>query len=142
MSRNFLNSLIAGFVALAALAPLASQAAEAWPTRAVRLVSVFPPGGSVDSNARMLGQKLSERWKQPVVIENRGGAGSSIGATTIAQAPPDGYSLLVASPAHAINATHRMRGDAAFGIDGHPLDGAVVRRVSHHHAGAAAQGRV
>ena len=78
---------------------------SSYPDHQVRIVVGYPPGGSVDSNARMLGQKLSERWKQPVVIENRGGAGSSIGATTIAQAPPDGYSLLVASPAHAINAT-------------------------------------
>ena len=78
---------------------------DSYPDHQVRIVVGYPPGGSVDLNARMLGQLLSERWKQPVVVENRAGAGSSIGAATIAQAPPDGYSLLVASPAHAINAT-------------------------------------
>ena len=79
--------------------------AQGYPDHQVRIVAGYPPGGSVDLNARMLGQLLAGRWKQPVVVENRPGAGSSIGAATIAQASPDGYSLLVASPAHAINAT-------------------------------------
>lgn len=80
-------------------------AAQKYPNRPVKIIVGYPPGGSVDANARLLGQLLSERWKQPVVIENRGGAGSTIGTALVAQANPDGYTFLVASPAHTINAT-------------------------------------
>ena len=79
--------------------------AQEYPTRSVRAIVGYPPGGAVDTNARLVGQKLSELWGQPVVIDNRAGAGSTIGAAVAAQAVPDGYSFLVASPAHAINAT-------------------------------------
>ena len=103
MSRNFLNSLIAGFVALAALAPLASQAAEAWPTRAVRLVSVFPPGGSVDQVARILAQQLSEQTGQQFVVENKGGAAGAIGTMAVAKSDPDGYTLGVVFDTHGVN---------------------------------------
>jgi tripartite-type tricarboxylate transporter receptor subunit TctC len=79
--------------------------AQDFPNRPVKIVVGYPPGGAVDANARILGQLLSEHWKQPVVIENRGGAGSTIGTGTVARSPADGYTLLLASPAHAINAT-------------------------------------
>jgi tripartite-type tricarboxylate transporter receptor subunit TctC len=65
----------------------------------------YPPGGSVDVNARLLGKLLGERWKQPVIVENRSGAGSTIATAIVAQASPDGYTILLASPAHTINAT-------------------------------------
>ena len=88
---------------LCLLAPLSW--AQDYPTKPVRSIVGFPPGGAVDLNARMLGQELSKLWGQPVLIDNKGGAGSTIGAAAAAQATPDGYTYLMVSPAHAINAT-------------------------------------
>jgi len=82
-----------------------AQTAAAFPSRGVRCVVGYPPGGAVDANARVISQKLADYWKQPVVIENRGGAGSTIGTAFVAAAPPDGHTFLIASPAHTINAT-------------------------------------
>jgi len=82
-----------------------NAAAQEYPTRSVKIVVGYPPGGAVDSNARLIGQLLSERWKKPVVVENRSGAGSTIATASVAQASPDGYTILLASPAHTINAT-------------------------------------
>ncbi len=77
--------------------PLAAQSAsDVFPTRPVKLVVPFPPGGPTNVMARMFGQKLSERWGQPVVVENRPGGNSAIGAQQIAKSAPDGYALLVA----------------------------------------------
>jgi tripartite-type tricarboxylate transporter receptor subunit TctC len=88
---------------------LCALATAAWPqdypVRPVRNIIGFPPGGAVDLNARMLGEALGKLWGQPVLIENKGGAGSTIGAAAVAQAPADGYTYLMVSPAHAINAT-------------------------------------
>ena len=86
-------------VAIGALALAASglAGAQAWPSRAVRIVVPFGAGGTTDVVARLLGQKLAELWGQPVVIENRTGAGGNIGADTVAKSPPDGYTLLMAS---------------------------------------------
>ncbi|GAA4334237.1 tripartite tricarboxylate transporter substrate binding protein [Pigmentiphaga soli] len=96
-----------GAAAVAVLLSLACGAAAAqdYPNRPVRSIVGYPPGGAVDTNARILGQALSKLWGQSVVIENRGGAGSTIGTAMAAQAAPDGYAYLVVSPAHAINAT-------------------------------------
>lgn len=93
MSRWF-ASLMAGLFALT----LGALPAVAFPDRAVRIVVPFPAGGSNDVIARIIGQRLSEIWKQPVVIENRGGAGGNIGGEAIARADADGYSLLLAAP--------------------------------------------
>ena len=82
-----------------------NAAAQEFPNRSVKIVVGYPPGGAVDANARILGQLLNEHWKQPVVIENRGGAGSTIATAGVARTAADGYTLLLASPAHAINAT-------------------------------------
>jgi tripartite-type tricarboxylate transporter receptor subunit TctC len=102
-ARTPLGILSAMLVGLACSMALA-QSID-YPTRPVRSIVGFPPGGAVDFNARLIAQKLSELWGQQVVVENRGGAGSTIGAALAAQAPPDGYTFLVTSPAHAINAT-------------------------------------
>ena len=100
--RQFLH-LAAGAAALPAVSRFAF--AQAYPTRPVRLVVGFPPGGVADLYARLIGQWLSERLGQPFIIENRAGAGSNLGTEAVVRAPPDGYTLLQASSTNAWNAT-------------------------------------
>ena len=91
---KMVRSLIAGAVA-AWIAWPSCIMAEDYPTRLVRIVVPQTAGGATDTFARTIGQKLSEHWKQPVVIENRAGAGGVIGTESVAKAPADGYTLLV-----------------------------------------------
>ena len=77
--------------------------AENYPTRLVRIVVPQSAGGATDTFARAIGQKLSERWKQPVVIENRAGAAGVIGTESVARAPADGYALVTYEGSQAIN---------------------------------------
>jgi tripartite-type tricarboxylate transporter receptor subunit TctC len=100
--RRFLH-LAAGALALPAVSRVA--VAQAYPSRPVRLVVSFPAGGVNDILARLMGQWLSERLGQPFVIENRPGAGTNIGTEAVVRAAADGYTLLLVSPANAINAT-------------------------------------
>ena len=74
-----------------------------WPTKPVRIVVPFVPGGSTDTTARIVGAKLSEIWGQPVVIENRGGAGGNIAADLVAKSDPDGYTVFIVGPGMATN---------------------------------------
>src|SRR6186713_1957474 len=83
----------------------AARAQQTYPAKPIRLILPFPPGGSTDIVARMIGQKLTESWGQPVLVDNRPGAGGNFAAETAAKAPPDGYTLLQANVAHAIGAT-------------------------------------
>jgi tripartite-type tricarboxylate transporter receptor subunit TctC len=98
-----------GIVAAVALAIAAGGwplvvAAETYPSKPIRLVVPFPAGGSLDVVARAIGQKLSEAWGQPVVIDNRPGAGGNIGADLVAKSAPDGYTILEgALSTHAVN---------------------------------------
>jgi len=77
----------------------AADAAADYPNRPIRIIDAFVPGGPSDILSRMLGQKLTEAWGQPVVIENRGSAGGIVGTEVAAKAPPDGYTLLLAAQA-------------------------------------------
>jgi tripartite-type tricarboxylate transporter receptor subunit TctC len=88
--------LVAAAFALALLHAVTATA-QAWPAKPIRLMVPFPPGGSTDIVARIVAQKLSERLGQSIVIENRGGAGGTIGTAIIAKSAPDGYNLTVAS---------------------------------------------
>lgn len=99
--RRRLITSFSGALLLACSAGALAQ--EAWPSRPVRMVVPFAPGGSTDVVARMVGQRLSTLWGQPVVIENRAGAGGNVGADAVAKAPGDGYSLLMASGSVTIN---------------------------------------
>ena len=76
-----------------------------YPTRPVRMIVPFAPGGGTDITGRLVAQKLGETWNVPVVIDNRPGAGSTVSEDMVAKAPPDGYTLGVTSMSHAINAT-------------------------------------
>jgi len=91
----------------AAVIPAVSRFAwaEGYPTKPVRWIVPFPPGGGTDIVARLIGQWLSERFGQPFVIENRPGAGTNIGTEAVVRAPPDGYTLLLVASVNAINAT-------------------------------------
>jgi tripartite-type tricarboxylate transporter receptor subunit TctC len=100
--RKFLH-LAAGAAALPALSRIAR--AQTYPTRPVRLIVGFPPGGSGDITARLIGQWLSERLGQQFVIENRPGAGATLATETVAKAPPNGYTLLLTGSNDAWNAT-------------------------------------
>ncbi len=89
---------LAGALLAAALAALPARAQQSdWPARPVRLIVPFPPGGANDIAARLVTQKLSERWGRPVVIDNRGGAAGNIGTEIGARSAPDGYTLTVGS---------------------------------------------
>src|SRR5262249_45598528 len=100
--RNFLH-LAAGAAALPAVSRIAS--AQAYPTRPVRIIVGFAPSGATDIMARLIGQWLSERLVQQFIVENRPGAASNIATEAVVNAPPDGYTLLVATSVNAINAT-------------------------------------
>jgi tripartite-type tricarboxylate transporter receptor subunit TctC len=103
LARRAFLRLAAGAAALPLLRPIAR--AQSYPARPVRLLVGFPPGGGVDIVARLLGQWLSERLGQQFIIENRAGAAANIATEAVVRAPPDGYTLLLATPSNAINAT-------------------------------------
>jgi tripartite-type tricarboxylate transporter receptor subunit TctC len=89
---------------LAALLPAAVSQAQDYPNRPIRIIVPFSPGGAVDGPTRTIAQELAKRLKQPVVIENKPGAGATIGSELVAKSAPDGYTLLLASQTNAISA--------------------------------------
>jgi tripartite-type tricarboxylate transporter receptor subunit TctC len=97
--------LLALTAAAVATAPSRATRAEAYPSRPVHWIVGFAPGGSTDILARVIGQYLSEKLGQSFIIENRPGAGSNIATEVVVNATPDGYTLLMISPAHAVNAS-------------------------------------
>ena len=125
--RKFLQSGRSDAAALPALPRIAS--AQAYPTRPIHLIVGAAPGGPQDILARLMGQYLSERLGQPIIIENRPGAGTNIGTEAVVKAPADGYTLLLVNAASAINATLYAKLNFNFirdiapvaGIDREPL---------------------
>lgn len=102
--RRTMLAAAAAFVAGTALLPLNASAQAAWPNRPIKLIVPFAAGGGSDATARGIANKLSTRLGQPIVIENKGGAGGSMGAAAVASAPADGYTLLFTTTALATNA--------------------------------------
>jgi len=94
MTRHVWVALLVGFAAQGALAR-ERAAPESYPTKPIRFIVPFPPGGPTDILARILGQKLAERWGQPVPVDNRGGANGIIGAELAARSPADGHTLFL-----------------------------------------------
>ena len=97
--------LLLALALLAAFVTPTSSWAQGYPNRAVRLVVPFPAGGPADALGRVLADQLNKMWGQPVIIENRGGAGGNLGAEVVARAAPDGYTLLLNASSHVINAS-------------------------------------
>jgi tripartite-type tricarboxylate transporter receptor subunit TctC len=107
MKRNKFGCGLSRLLALLLFAAAAGMAhAQTWPSKPIRIICPFPPGGIADIYGRLIAQRLSDTWGQPVVVENRTGAGGNIGAEALARAAPDGYTLGFGSiGTHAINPT-------------------------------------
>jgi len=103
IKARWLSAMAAAWLALCA-APVAAQSAADYPAKPIRMVVPYPPGGTTDIVTRLVAKHLSESWKQPVLVENRGGASGMIGTEVVAKAPGDGYTLLsTGSGPHAVN---------------------------------------
>ena len=126
LRRQFLH-LAADAAALPAVSRIAW--AQSYPSRPVRLVVGYAPGGAGDTSARLLGQWLSERFGQQFIVENRTGAGTNIATESVVRASADGYTLLISSAANAINATLYDRLNFNFIRDTTPISGTI--RVPH-----------
>lgn len=98
-ARSVLCSALLGITSASAAAATAAD----YPTRPIRYVVAFAPGGINDILARIVGQKLSDAWGQPVIVDNRPGAGGNVGAELVAKSTPDGYTILNISTAHTIS---------------------------------------
>jgi tripartite-type tricarboxylate transporter receptor subunit TctC len=96
-TNRFLFAALTGWLTLGLAAHTAPANAQAFPNKPVKLIVPFVAGGATDIVARLVAQKLSAAWGQPVVVENRGGAGGNIGADAVAKSPADGYTILVTS---------------------------------------------
>jgi len=119
-----------GGILLALAAFLAGiAAAQEFPQKSIRFIVPFPPGGATDGLARTLGEKMTEAWKQQVVIDNRGGAGGNIAAEIAARAPADGYTIIIVGLSHAANLSLYSR------LNYHPVrDFTPISQVVSIHA--------
>jgi tripartite-type tricarboxylate transporter receptor subunit TctC len=104
MQRRTFKTALGLALTLAALSVPQLATAQAWPTKQpIKMVAVFPPGGSVDQVARILAQQLGQQIGQSVIVENRGGASGAIGTAAVAQSAPDGYTFAVVFDTHGVN---------------------------------------
>nr|WP_194724949.1 tripartite tricarboxylate transporter substrate binding protein [Noviherbaspirillum malthae] len=99
MKRSIIKAVFGGIV----LSTAFGAAADTYPSKPIKWVVPFTPGGAMDTMARTLGEKMSQSMKQPVIIENRPGAGGVVGSTTVAKSEPDGYTMMIVSIGHAVN---------------------------------------
>jgi tripartite-type tricarboxylate transporter receptor subunit TctC len=96
--------MVVSLAAVLAASAAGIAGAQEYPTKSIKLVVPFPPGGVADNMARAYGDELAKAWKQPVVIENHPGAGTTIGAAAVAKSPADGYTLFLTNVAHSSSA--------------------------------------
>src|SRR3954462_15851951 len=122
MKRSFTALLILGSLCVGAQTVLA---ADTYPVRTIRWIVPYPPGGTTDILARIMGQWLSERLGQQVLIDNRPGAGNNIGTELAIRSTPDGYTVFLVNPANAINATLYTKLPFNFLRDMAPVGGIV-----------------
>ena len=136
-----MRSDLCKFLALVAITALPTLAlAQTYPTKPIRFIIPFAAGGPADMIGRLTGQKLSEILGQPVIIDNRGGAGGNVGAGVVAKSPPDGYTLLMTTSAFAVNVT--LSPNAGFDADRDFIPVAVVAKQANLifvHPGVAAK---
>ncbi|MFD0669270.1 tripartite tricarboxylate transporter substrate binding protein [Ramlibacter sp. MAHUQ-53] len=117
--KAFVRSFALGLAALASVPAFAQ--AQAYPSKPIRLIVPFAPGGTTDVLARLVGQRLTTAWGQPVVVENRAGAGATLGAEMVAKAPADGYTLLMGAAHHTIAQNVYSKLSYHFGRDFAPV---------------------
>ena len=110
MNRHFAGLVLA----VAAVAAWGSAAAQDFPQRPLRIISPYPPGGTANLVGRLLADKLQQMWGQPVLVENRAGAGGTIGATFVAKSPPDGYTLVLIDSGPIVVAPHNSQVTMGF----------------------------
>ncbi len=116
---NLLNKYLASCFIAAVLIPgtaLAQESAENYPSKPIKMIVGFPPGGSTDIAARLIGEKLLAKWGQPVIIENRPGVGGNIAADIVAKSPPDGYTIV-----HGVTGSHAINISLFKKLPYHPL---------------------
>ncbi len=110
-----------------------AQAQEKYPGKPIRLVAPFAPGGGADTVARLIGPQIHEAWGQPVIVDNRGGGGGTIGAGIVVNAPPDGYTLILVNRSYGANAAlHQLPYDTVTGIQPIILIGETGLIVTMH----------
>src|SRR5258706_233024 len=103
MKASRMRALAVALLGIAACGLAASALSQEYPNRSIRIIVPFTPGSATDVMARIVGERLSTAWSQPVIVDNRPGAGGTIGIRDTARAEPDGYTLAVVSSGHAVN---------------------------------------